>query len=82
MIKELFGCREKYYKNLLELEEKKVKTYQEAYMNSQESYYSLMGIALKIINHVGDEDCHKKEILEYIEQATGVKPPDNLKEDK
>jgi hypothetical protein len=69
MFKELFGCKEDYYKDLLEVEKEKVEVYKKGYNAANRSYNQLLEITKDLLIMMGDE-IDQNSIMKSIENAT------------
>ena len=75
MIKEFFGCKENYYKDLLENQKERVEIYKKGYYAANKSYSQLLDITKDLLIAIGEGNIDKNEIIQIIENATQSNVP-------
>jgi hypothetical protein len=69
MFKEIFGCKEDHYQDLLEIEKEKVEVYKKGYKAANRSYNQLLEITKDLLIMMGDK-IDQNSIMKSIENAT------------
>ena len=66
------GCKENYYKELLQIEKDRTKVYKKGYDGTKRSYNEVLNISKELIKMIGDENCpiNRNELYRSIEMAT------------
>jgi len=75
MIKEFFGCKEDYYKDLLENQKERIEIYKKGYYAANKSYSQLLDITKDLLISIGDGNIDKNDIIKIIENATQLDVP-------